>query len=348
MRDLVVALKERGEAVTVLAGGGGVLFDALEEKGVNCRKLDNLVHPVHPLRDLAAYREIRAVLRGLTPDLVTTHSNKAGLLGRLAARSLGIPVIHTSHGFLFSGRESSAAGLFYRIMEKFAAGAADKVIVVAESEYRLAERLGVISSSKMVLVHNGLPGCNSPGLADPEIEPPRLIMVARFAAPKDHTTLLRALATLKNIDWHLTLVGDGVGRRDSEALSAEFGIKDRVSFTGVREDVSRLLADSQAFILSSKREGFPLSILEAMRVGLPVVAADVGGVCEAVEEGQSGFLFPPGDAGRLADQLCRLLEDPFLRKKMGQAGRERFLKNFTIEQMVEETISVYESVANPK
>ena len=348
MRDLAVALKERGEAVTVLAGGGGVLFDALEDKGVDCRKLENLVHPIHPVRDLAAYKEIRAVLRDLTPDLVTTHSNKAGLLGRLAARSLGIPVIHTSHGLLFSGRESSAPGLFYRFVEKFAAGAADKVIVVAESEYSLAERLGVISSSKMVLVHNGLPDCSPPVLADPGIDPPQLIMVARFADPKDHYTLLKALVRLKDLNWTLTLVGDGTGRRDAEELSAELDIKDRVNFTGVREDVFRLLADSQVFILSSKREGFPLSILEAMRVGLPVVAADVGGVCEAVEEGQSGFLFPPGDADRLAEKLRRLLGDPLLRKRMGRAGRESFLKNFTLDQMVDKTISVYKSVANLK
>ena len=348
MRDLAVALKERGEAVTVLAGGGGVLFDAIEEKGVDCHKLENLVHPIHPVRDLAAYREIGAVLRDLTPDLVTTHSNKAGLLGRLAARSLRIPVIHTSHGFLFSGRESSAAGLFYRFMEKFAAGAADKVIVVAESEYSLAERLGVIAVSKMAVVQNGLPDCSPPVLADPGIDPPQLIMVARFADPKDQQTLLQALGMLKKLKWALTLVGDGAGRRDAEELSAELGIKDRVNFTGVCEDVLGLLADSQVFILSSKREGFPLSILEAMRVGLPVVAADVGGVREAVEEGQSGFLFPPGDADRLEEQLRRLLEDPLLRKRMGQAGRERFLKNFTLDQMFEKTLSVYKSVVNPK
>ena len=344
MRDLAVALKEQGESVTVLAGGGGVLFNALQEQGVPCRKLENLVHPIHPVRDLAALKEIRAVLRDLSPDLVTTHSNKAGLLGRLAAKSLKIPVIHTSHGFLFSGRESSAAGWFYRFMEKLAAKTGDKVIVVAESEYSLAKRLKVISPSKMAVVHNGLPDCDPPVLAEPEIEPPRLIMVARFAAPKDQQTLLKALGMLKELSWNLTLVGDGAGRIKAEELAAELGIEDRVSFTGVHEDVSRLLASSQIFILSSKREGFPLSILEAMRVGLPVVASDVGGILEAVEEGQSGLLFPPGDVDNLAGQLRKLLEDPMLRKKMGRAGRQRFLEKFTLDQMVEKTEKVYKTV----
>ncbi len=348
MRDLAVALKERGEAVTVLAGGGGVLFNALHKQGVPCRKLERLVHPIHPVRDLAALIEIRDVLKELTPDLVTTHSNKAGLLGRVAAKTLKIPVIHTSHGFLFSGREASAAGLFYRFMEKLAAGAADKVITVAESEYRLAERLGVIAPSKMVVVHNGLPDLDPPVMADPGIDPPQLIMVARFAAPKDHQTLLQALGMLKDIKWSLTLVGDGTGRSSVEDLAAELGIKDRLSFTGVREDVFQLLAASQVFILSSRREGFPLSILEAMRVGLPVVASNAGGVSEAVEQGQNGFLFPAGDADSLAGKLRELLENPALRKKMGQAGRERFLKDFTLDQVVEKTLSVYKSVTNPK
>jgi len=348
VRDLSAELHRRGEDVTVLAGGGGVLFAALEEEGVPCHKLENLVHPIQPVRDLAAFKEIKAVLKELNPDLVTTHSNKAGLLGRLAAKSLKIPVIHTSHGFLFSGRESSAAGLFYRLMEKFAAGAADKVITVADSEYRLAERLKILAPSKMAVVHNGLPDLDPLLLADPEITPPQLIMVARFAAPKDHQTLLKALGRLTDLQWTLTLVGDGAGRGSAEELTAELGIKKRISFTGVREDVSRLLAESQVFVLSSGREGFPLSILEAMRVGLPAVAADVGGVSEAVRDGESGFLFPPGDVDRLAENLRRLLGDPLLRKRMGRAGRESFLKNFTLDQMVDKTITVYKSVAKPK
>ncbi len=345
MRDLAAELHQRGEEIFVLAGGGGVLFAALQKQGVPCRKLEKLVHPIRPFQDMAAFSEIKSFLKELKPDLVTTHSNKAGLLGRLAAKSLKIPVIHTSHGFLFSGPEASVEGLFYRFMEKLAAGAADKVITVAESEYRLAQRLGVMAPSKMTVVHNGLPDLDPPMVADPEITPPQMIMVARFARPKDQQTLLTALGKLKDLKWTLTLVGDGTGRSSAEDLVAELAIEDRVSFTGVREDVFRLLAASQLFILSSRREGFPLSILEAMRVGLPVVASDVGGVSEAVEEGQNGFLFPPGDADSLADQLRRLLKDPLLRKSMGLAGRESFLKNFTLDQMVEKTLAVYKSAA---
>jgi len=349
VRDLAVALQKRGNDVSVLAGGGGVLFDALLEHGVFCRKLEQLVHPIKPLRDGAAFREIKTALRDLKPDLVTTHSNKAGLLGRFAARSLNIPVIHTSHGFLFSDSPDSPRGLFYRLMEKIAARAGDKVIAVAESEFKTAESLHVIPAEKLTMVHNGLGEADLPRLqADPALEPPRLVMVARFAAPKDQATLLQALGRLKEKLWTLTLVGDGRGRSAAEKMAGELGLSERVEFLGVREDTASILASSQVFVLSSRREGFPLSILEAMRAGLPVIASDVGGVGEAVEDGKTGFTVPVADVDALSERLGRLIDDPALRQRMGEAGRERFLNRFTLDQMVKKTLAVYNDVLSKR
>jgi glycosyltransferase involved in cell wall biosynthesis len=328
----------------VLAGRGGALFHALAEKGVACRKLEKLIHPIRPWRDWAAYREIKSVLKELKPDLVTTHSNKAGLLGRLAAHSLQIPVIHTSHGFLFSGRGNSAAGRFYRLMEKIAARAADRVIAVSESEMIAAESLGVIPTEKMAMVYNGLPDCGPQFLARPDRHPPVVMMVARFAEPKDHLTLLKALGGLKGLDWSLQLIGDGAGKKKAEETAEEQGITDRVTFSGQREDVCALLAKSQFFVLSSKREGFPISILEAMRAGLPVVSSNVGGAGEAVVEGETGFLFQAGNALQLQMRLEELITKPILRRKLGNAGRERFKKYFTLDRMADKTMEVYRDI----
>ncbi len=344
VRDLSGVLTERGETVNVLAGGDGILFDQLTERGVLFWRLEHLVHPIKPLQDWTAYREIRAVLAELKPDLVTTHSNKAGLLGRLAARSLQIPVIHTSHGFLFSGRPKSFIGRFYRLMEKIAAGLGNKVIVVSQSEFEVAQRLKVIPAEKMTVVHNGLPDLEPLKSAVPTAAPPRLVMVARFAEPKDHSTLVKALGNLKQCSWTLQLIGDGAGQKRVERLAEDLGIADRISFLGVRADVPVILAGSQIFVLSSKREGFPLSILEAMRAGLPVAASAVGGVGEAVVDGTTGFLFPPGDVEKLQKKLKTLITDPNLRQKMGQAGRERFLEHFNLEQMIEKTLAVYHEI----
>lgn len=342
--EMASALKERGFEVEVLAGGDGVLFEALSERGVSCRKLEKMIHPIRPATDLAALRELRGLLQELKPDLVTTHSNKAGFLGRLAARSLNIPVLHTSHGFLFNRGKRSLSGRFYRFMEKNAARAGDKVIAVSRSEFEAARELKVIPAQKMAVVHNGLPDVGEGLRADPSLEPPNLVMVARFAAPKDHGTLLKALGGLKDKQWSLDLVGDGPGAGAARELVRKLGLEERVNFLGSRGDVPQLLASAQVFVLSSRREGFPLSILEAMRAGLPVAASRVGGVGEAVVDGKSGLLFAPGDVKGLREQLKTLIDDPGLREAMGEAGRRRFTELFSLDQMVEKTIQVYESL----
>ena len=328
----------------MLAGGDGILFDQLAGLGVPFHKLKRLVHPIKPWKDWNAYREIREVLLKINPDLVTTHSNKAGLLGRLAARSLIIPVIHTSHGFLFSDRPTSLAGCFYRLMEKIAAALGSKVIAVSESEFTAAEKLKVIPAGKMAVVYNGLPELNPPSPASPVSEPPCLVMVARFAKPKDHATLLKALGNLKQLPWTIQFVGDGGGQAQAENLTNMLGIAERVRFLGTVADVTPILAGSQILVLSSGREGFPLCILEGMRAGLPVVAAAVGGVGEAVVDGKTGFLFPPGNVEKLQEKLARLISDPQLRVAMGKAGRERFLQYFTLDKMLEKTMAVYRSI----
>ncbi len=342
--ELAAALKERGEAVLVASGGDGVLAEELAKRDVAFRKLEKLVHPIKPFQDWAAFKEIRALVQELKPDLVSTHSNKAGFLGRWAARLLNIPVLHTSHGFLFGGQENSPAGRFYRLMEKIGAKAADKVIAVSMSEFDAAAGAGVIPVHKMAVVYNGLPDVEADLRAKPAINPPRLVMVARFATPKDQATLLKALGGLKEKQWRLDLVGDGPGRKRAQTLAARLGIGERVSFLGVREDVPAVLAAAQVFVLSSRREGFPLSILEAMRAGLPVVASAAGGVGEAVADDENGLLFSPGRVRALRESLVRLLDSPQLRAKMGKAGRERFLEQFTLDKMVDETVAVYREV----
>jgi glycosyltransferase involved in cell wall biosynthesis len=344
VRDLAPALASEGFDVVVIGGLGGALFDHLEAQGVSCRKLEHLVHPIKPATDWRALGEIRAVLRELKPDLVATHSNKAGLLGRFAAHSLRIPAVHTSHGFLFSGEKLNISGHFYRLIEKAAARFSSAVIAVSGSEFNKAVNLKVIPREKLVVVHNGIPDSAEQALAKPELEPARLVMVARFAEPKDHETLLQALGQLKDLPWSMQLVGDGVKKAVAEELAVNLGIAERVEFAGVREDVGALLAGSSLFILSSRREGFPISILEAMRAGLPVVASDCGGISEAVAEGETGLLFSPGNFEALKVCLEKLITNPQLRRKMGRAGRERYLQAFTLEQMVDKTAAVYKKV----
>jgi SAM-dependent methyltransferase len=156
--------------------------------------------------------------------------------------------------------------------------------------------------------------------------------------------VLRALSGLKDLDWQLELIGDGPLRGQLEALTQSLDLTSRVTFLGFRRDVPERLAEAQVFLLISKWEGFPRSILEAMRAGLPVVASDVGGVQESVVDGTTGYVIPRGDTVRLRECLRKLITSAELRASMGAAGRARYEDKFTFDRLVERTTKVYESV----
>lgn len=167
-------------------------------------------------------------------------------------------------------------------------------------------------------------------------------MVARFVPQKDPALLLRAAATLPGLEvW---MAGDGPDLKAVQTLATELGMGERIQFLGNREDVPVLLEQSDVFCLCSNYEGLPISILEAMRAGLPVIASDVGGVREAVAHGYTGLLVTHNDLVSWRLALAQLLDDPALRQTMGQAGRARFRSHFTVAQLLDQTWAVYQDV----
>ena len=342
IRDLASALAMRGHQVAVLAGGSGLFFEELKRRRIPCHALRHMVAPIRPDRDPRALFELVSVLREIRPALLSTHSTKAGILGRLAGRMLGIPTVHTAHGWAFTDGIAPRRARVYRLVERSVVPLTARIITVSEYDRRLAIQRRVAPSSKPVTVHNGVPDVRSALRAEPGRRPARLITVARLERQKDHPSLFRALSGLVSSEWTLDVVGDGPERSALEALTEEVGIGDRVQFLGARNDVAELLASSQVFLLISKWEGFPRSILEAMRAGLPVVATDVAGVRESVLHAESGFLIPRGDDDLVRQRIAELIADPTLARRMGDAGRRRYEEHFTFDAMLEKTCAIYE------
>ena len=341
VRDLAAAVAARGHAPTVLTSGSGTFIDDLRALGIPVVVLRHLTAPIRPLEDLRALREIHAALADLRPDLIAAHSSKAGILARLAARRLRVPVVFTVHGWAFTPGVPALDAAVYRRVERLVGPLASRIIAVSEYDRRLGLEARVAPPDRLVTVHNGMADVPPELRADPGRSPARLVMVARYGAQKDHPTLLRALASLRQYPWELDLIGDGPLLGETEALARELGLADRVHLLGQRSDVDRRLAAAQISLLITNWEGFPLSILEAMRAGLPVVASDVGGVAESVRDGESGFLVARGDVEELRIRIERLLMDPDLRRRLGASGRERFLRDFTLETAVAKTLDVY-------
>jgi glycosyltransferase involved in cell wall biosynthesis len=328
----------------VIVGGSGPFVDELRAQQVPTTVLRHLTVPISPLRDLLALQEIHAALRALRPDLVAAHSSKAGILGRLAAWSLRIPVVLTAHGWNFTPGIQPFQAVVYRQIERFVRPLTSRIITVSEFDRRLAIEAGVIAENRVVTVHNGMPDVPSQLRADPGRTPPRLVMVARFEPQKDHPTLLRALAGLQDQPWELDLIGEGVLLGQIKSLADTLGIAHRVRFMGQRMDVEQILATAQVGLLATNWEGFPLSILEGMRAGLPVVASSVGGIGEAIRDEETGYLVPRGDVQVLRDRIARLLTDPTLRLRFGAGGRTRYEQQFTLGRFVANTLAVYRDV----
>ena len=338
--DLMSGWSDRVESI-LATGAEGFLTEEARKLGIDTRVVPELVRPVRLVTDWQAYRALRRLIRATKPDIVHCHSSKAGLIGRMAACAERVPVVFTVHGWAFEHGIATPWRIMGLLSEHFVARICrnQHVITVADADKGLAITKNVQPAERMTTVHNGIP--DVPLRASPEAgDPPTIIMVARFFEQKDHDTLLRAIAGLEGA-FTLSLVGDGPRLEQVAALSRELGLADRVAFLGDRNDVPDLLARAHLFVLSSLWEGFPISILEAMRAGLPVVATDVGGVRESVIEGETGYLTNPRDVDGVRRALATLLGDANLRKRLGGAGRQLFVDHFGKRQMLVRTASVY-------
>jgi len=344
VRDLAVRLCRDGGDATVVTGVAGALTDQLTDAGIPWQTCRGMLREVDPLRDFQAVRGLLDLLHEIRPDIVSTHSSKAGILGRIAARIARVPAIFTAHGWAFTEGVPEPRRTIYRQIERACAPLAAKIVCVSDHDGAIAAKAG-ISPGRICVIHNGMPDID-PGLAAQPGEAkgrPRAVMIARFDRQKDHATLLAALVMVPELG--LDLIGDGPGRAETERLAIAMGLEDRVAFLGQRADVAGLLSRAHLFVLSSRWEGFPRSTLEAMRAGLPVVVTDVGGAAEAVTEGLTGHVVPPGNTTALAERLRQLTVDPWLRAAMGAAGRRRYEDAFTFERMYDATMDVWTKAA---
>lgn len=341
VRDMARWMLDRGHEAVVLVGGRGPVTAQLSSLGVPFRPLGHLRRAVNPLRDFAAFRELSRALAELKPDLVSAHSAKAGWIGRAAAHKLGLPVLYTPHGWTIGDRLSRAQGLLYRQAERMAARWSGAIVCVCEYERRLALEKRVARPEQLRVIYNGVHDVPQALRARPAASPVGFVSVARFEAPKDHDTLLRAFARLPVEGWTLSLVGGGPGEARARRLARELGIESKVSFAGYLPDPAEALARAQVFVLCSRSEAFPRSVLEAMRAGLPVAASGVGGVAEAVAHGRTGWLVPRGSVEALAGALARLIRDPGERERFGAAARQNYETRFRFERMAEKTMALY-------
>lgn len=341
-------------------GVEGSLIEAVRQGGTALTIEPSLVREVNPVKDLLALWRLWRFMRRGRFTIVHTHSSKAGIIGRWAAKFAGAPVIiHTVHGWGHHERQRPAVRRYYIWLEKLTLPITDKLIVVSPRNIEKGLADGIGRADNYVVIRSGIemerfgypqrPRAAVRAELGIPADAPVVGAVTRLSAQKAPLDFVAAAAAVAQArpDVRFVMVGDGPLRAAVEARAAELGIAGRLTLTGLRRDVPELMGAFDIFALSSLWEGLPRVLPQAMATGLPVVATAVDGSAEAVEHGVTGLLTPPGDPQALAAALLELLADPARAQQMGEAGRAR-AEEYSAERMVEQIAALYRSLLAQK
>jgi len=338
--DLIREMKKKGYEAEMFIGEKGDLYDRLQELNIRTYYRPNLVHEIKPLTDLKAIVDFCRVIKKSRPDFVHLHSTKAGWIGRIACLIMRKPVIFTVHGWCFTDGVAQKRRHIGRAIEKFLAPLTDIIICVSEFDRNLAIKQNVAEPEQLEVVYNGVQAFKKSESSHKN--PIKVTMVARFTQQKDQRSLIEAFTFLDE-SFELYLIGDGDNLSADQKRTKELGLEERVHFLGARLDVENLLQKMDIFVLSSNYEGLPISIIEAMSLGMPLIGSNVGGVNELIHHEKNGFLFEAKDYQALAVRLSQLKKEK-LRQQMGQASKELYMKNFTLNQFVDNTETIYQKL----
>jgi len=358
---LTRGLRGRGYETLLVAGregpSEGTFRDLAAEKGVEPLLLPELGRDVRPGQDLLALLKLFRLFRQHRPAIVHTHTAKAGAVGRLAAKLAGTPIIiHTFHGHIFDGYFSRGVTRFFLEVERRLAAASTKVLTVSEGQRRELLRLRIGSPEKVVVMPLGL---ELDGLlrADQRRgefrrrlgvshDVPLIGVIARLVPIKDLGTFLEAASDLHRSQPRVRflIVGDGELRSPLERQAHALGLDECTHFLGWQRELEPIYADLDMVVLSSLNEGTPVSLIEGMAAGLPVVATKVGGVSDLVENGKTGLLVPPKDSRALREAMETLLGDADRRREMGRLGRGAVYPKYSDAALIDRMDQLYSSL----
>ncbi len=333
---------------------------ALHGRTAEVELIPGLGREIRPLADAGTLWRLVALMRRLRPHIVHTHTAKAGAVGRAAAILAGVPVVvHTYHGHVLRGYFPPATTAVYRAIERGLAWRSDRLLAVTTRVRDELVALGVGRAAQYRAVPLGLD--LAPLLAAERWRgqlraelglgaAPLVGIIARLAPIKAHEVFLAAAARVHRDvpSARFLIVGDGERRHALEQQAAALGLGDAVRFLGWRADLDRIYADLDVVALTSRNEGSPVALIEAMAAGVPVVSTDVGGVSDVVQHGMSGLLAPMDDDEAVASHLLTLLADPGLRRDMGQRGRAAVSATHDADRLVRDIETVYEDLVRER
>jgi glycosyltransferase involved in cell wall biosynthesis len=323
-------------ALGLVTGPEGLLVDRANQiEGLSRFWIPSLVREVRPLKDLISFVTLLRLFKRERPDVVHTHSSKAGIVGRWAARAAGVPIIfHTVHGFSFHDYQPMPVRLIYVWLERLTTRITTKTVVVSYANAEKGEKAGVFTRKDWVLCRDAIPvdrflaaGARRTKLSVWGVDPAKTVvgMVACLKPQKSPVDFIDVAATVlrKRTDVHFVMAGDGELRPEVEDRIREHGIDKHVTLLGWQDDMPEIYRNLDIVVLTSLWEGLPCVFSEAMASELPIVATNVDGAREAIVHGETGYLHQPHDIEGMAASVLELVKNPRLRIAMGANGRLR-------------------------
>ncbi len=352
VRSIVKRLVAEGCRVTVLCSPDAQTVAEFAETGAELIHSTYWRRNVSPLNDLRFLFELFNLCHRRQFDIVHTHTSKTGIVGRLAARLAGTPlIIHTIHGFSFHEFSRGVGPCVYLTLEQIAGHFADLLISVNREDKETALARYIIPPERIVTILNGIdPQPLTPIQPAPLREmlglPPETILigsVGRLAPQKGYTDLLQAAVFIvtHTPHAHILIVGDGPQRVELESLADALHVSSNCHFLGFRADVSQVLAAFDIYVSTSLWEGLSISLLEALAAGKPIIATDIKGNRETIHDGQNGLLVPPTNPGALAEAIVKLVKDPTQCRRLARRARQSAEIEFSEERMTTEIVDVY-------
>ncbi len=338
-----------------------IVADGIEEakkNGVNVIALPSMVRSIRPLKDLKALLSLVWLIFREKPDIVHTHSSKAGILGRMAAKINFVPhIIHTPHGHVFYGHFGPLVSKIFMWVERIFSRITDRMVALTDGEMDDYINLSVCSPQKLLKIHSGVDVNQFKQSNGNMVEKRRSLgldqngkivgFVGWLLPIKGPGYLLKAMDYVwqEYPDTALVFVGKGDLDMDLRAQALKVSANGRVKFLGWREDIDEIMPVFDMLVLPSLNEGMGRVLVEAMAAGKPVVASRTGGIPDLVWHGETGYLVPPADEKALADGIKKLLDDAGRAWEMGQQGKKR-CQQFSLEAMIEKLDALYAGLIN--
>ncbi len=368
-----VAHLNRNEYDPVLIAGteGLLVEDSKKLEDVKVYLIPELVREINPLKDVIALIKIRNILRRLKADvqkkkmrddlfsiLVHTHSSKAGILGRWAARLAGVKlIVHSVHGFSFHDYQPSLVRAFYIIMERVTSFITARFITVSKANIEKGIATRIFTREKVVLIRSGIDIEEFQNVNCSKIKKrremgvdekkPLIAMIGCFKRQKDPLEFVKVAKVVSSeiSEAQFIMVGDGILRPYIEELIEKLHMKEKIILLGWRRDIHEIMSSIDVLVLTSLWEGLPRIFPQAMASGIPVVATEVDGAPEAINDGINGFLLPPKDVKGIAEKIMYLIKHPEKASEMGAKGR-KLVEEFDIWKMVAQQEELYKGLVN--